>query len=104
MAFDHNPEDAFITGGDLRCHVVSHLHLVGRIFATIAVTAVDHDARRDAGLREIFGRAIDVAGIVIWLFTAVQDDMAILIARSGKDRKSTRLNSITVPSRMPSSA
>ena len=44
-----------------------------------------HDARRNAGLREIFGRAIDVAGIVVRLFAAAQDDMAILITGSGND-------------------
>src|SRR5438093_11526532 len=91
MAFDHDAEDPRITQRDLRCNVVADLYLIGRILATVAVAAIEHNARGDAGLGKSFGRGVDIGAVIIRLLAAAQDDVTVLITGGRNDRRMTRL-------------
>src|SRR5687768_9356441 len=58
MAFHHDAEDALFAAADLRRDVVSHVELLLRILAAVAVAEIDHELGRNAGLRETFARRI----------------------------------------------
>lgn len=55
------------------------------------MAAIDHNSRRYAGFRHTLGRCIDVFCIVIGITTSSQNDMAILVACGGDDRRMTVL-------------
>ena len=60
MAFDHDAEDPGIAVGNLNCHLMADVKLLFRLFAAVAMAAVDHDPCRDAGFRHTLGRRTDV--------------------------------------------
>jgi hypothetical protein len=87
VAFDHDAENPRIAQCNLRRDVVTDFDLIGRIFATVAVAAVDHDARGYRRLSEIFGRGVDVGVVIVRLLAAAQDDVTVLIAHGRNNRR-----------------
>ena len=81
VAFDHEAENAWVAGGDLPGHVLADAHLFGRLFAAVAMAAIDHDARGYTGFGQTLGRRIDVGGVVVGLIAAAQDNVAVLVAQ-----------------------
>jgi hypothetical protein len=80
MAFDHDADDARVAGSDLRGNVLADSELLGRFLAAVAVASIDHDARRDPGFGETLGGGIDVGGVVVGLFAAAQNHVAVFVA------------------------
>ena len=91
MAFHHDAAYARIAAGDLFADVVADGHLFGRILAAVVVAAINHDARRYARFGEILRGGIDVGAIVIRLFAAAQNDVAVLVAGGRNDGRMARL-------------
>ena len=65
IAFKHHADDAAIAGGDLRGDIAADGGLAGVVLAAVGVAAVDHDARRQAGLLEQPAGFVDRGGIVV---------------------------------------
>ena len=85
MALHHDPENARVSGGDLRRDIAAHRNLFVGIFAAVAVAAIDHDARRNPGFSETLRGGVDVGGVVIGLLAAAQNNVAILVAGGRHD-------------------
>ena len=86
IAFDHDADDIAVAGGDLAGDVVADRGLPGVIFVAVGVTAVNHDARLDAGFLHAGDGVCNVIGCEIHRIpAATQDDVAIRIAGGDED-------------------
>ena len=64
---------------------LADVDLFGWILAAVAVAEVDHDARGNRRLRPDLRRGVDVGRVVVRLFAAAQDHMAIFVPGSRHD-------------------
>ena len=80
MAFQHYTDNARIAGADLCRDIMADCELFHGFFTAIAMAAIDHDPRGYTGFGETFRRSIDVGGVIVWMFSAAQDHMAVFVA------------------------
>ncbi len=74
-----------------RGDVGAHRHLVFRLLAAVGVRGVDHQARCQAVLGDALAGFFHAGRIVIGRLAATQDDVAILVAGGGDDRRMAAL-------------
>jgi hypothetical protein len=85
------PMIASISHLDLSADIGDDKGLVFGLLAAVAVARIDHHHRAKAGAFDLAADGVDIFGIVIRGAPAAQDDVAILIARGGGDRRSALL-------------
>src|SRR5207248_8831370 len=100
-ALHHHADDRRLTARDLARDVVADHRLPAVILAAVAVTAVDHQPRRQAGVAERRGGLADVGCVVIRAaLPTAQDDVAVGIAARGDDRAKPLLGNAEEPMRV----
>src|SRR5204863_1022095 len=87
VAFDHDAEDAILSGGDLRTDVARDVDLPFVPALAVRMRAVDHELRRETRRSELPARRSDARRVVVRGFPAAQDDVAILVAGRVYDRR-----------------
>ena len=80
VAFHHQAHDVVFTGAQLLRHILSHFHLAGVVFAAVGVAAIHHQFGCDAGFGELLSGGFYVAAVVVGLFAAAQNHVAVGIA------------------------
>jgi iron complex outermembrane receptor protein len=87
VRFHHHADDAVVAVRDLLRDVGAHRDLVFRLLAAVGVRRVDHQAARQAVGAQRLAGFFDAGGVVVRRLAAAQDDMAVLVAGSGHDRR-----------------
>ncbi len=87
MTLDHGTENTLFAARDLSGDILGDPHLLVRLLAAVGVAEVDHDLWHQSRLLDRGGGDVDALGVVIRPATAAQDDMGILVAGGGEDRR-----------------
>src|SRR5262249_38129042 len=76
---------------DLSPHLASDLDLTLVVLLAVRVTQVDHHTLCETRCRKFLTCGFDTGGVVVWLLTAAQDDVAIFVSDRGNDCRVTFL-------------
>ena len=87
VAFDHDPNHPAFAAGKLAADVLCHLVLPGRVFTTVGMAEIDHQARCESRGRHQIRRSANTLRVVIGLGAAAQDQMTIIVAAGREDRR-----------------
>ncbi len=91
VGFEHHPDDGAVPLQDLVDDVVSHLGLQTVILAGVAVAAIHHQPRLQARFFQRLFRQRHIDRVVVGVFAAAQDHMAIRVALGLQQRDLTLL-------------
>src|SRR5207247_7960798 len=85
MRFDHEADDAVLAGGDLARDLARDVDLALVHLLAVRMAAIDHQALLEPGAGQLLGRSVDAPRVVIRMFSAAQDDVAVLVAVGRND-------------------
>lgn len=86
IAFNHDTHDVAFPVRDLFCHSTAYGALLAMVFATVCMTAVNHDAGLDTCIFHLLNGRSDGGCIVVGALPATaQDDVAVRITGRKKD-------------------
>ena len=91
MAFQHDADDTTITSCNLASHRFGDTHLPLRVLATIGMAAIHHHHLGQVCGAQLLAGLINTGGIVVRLAPAAQNNVAIFVARGGKNRRAAAL-------------
>src|SRR5690349_801409 len=80
MTFDHDSEDAVVAAGNLYGNIMANVKLSAVVLLAVRMTEIDHQSLRKTCTREFLASSLDAVGIVVGLFSAAKDDVAIFIS------------------------
>src|SRR5204862_406685 len=80
VRFDHEADDSILAGGDLARDLARDVDLTLIYLLAVRMAAIDHQALLEPGAGQLLGRSVDASGVVIRMFSAAQDDVAVLVS------------------------
>lgn len=91
IGLDHDANDVVASAGDLFADVVHDVDLLAALLARIGVGCVDHHHFPVAGSFEDFAGFCHALSIIVGLFSAAQNHVAVLVASGGNDGRDASL-------------
>src|ERR1051326_3800627 len=85
VTFDHHADDSLITSGNLFGDILSDFDLAQVVLLTVGVAQINHHSLGETCGGQFFACDVHAGSIIIGLFSATQNDVAVLISQCRYD-------------------